>query len=194
MAKAAAIFTHISYNFASVVALTLTRCIEFVVYLVRKTVLFMTKWVIHLEFRINHKFILICSDNEQVLPTIDADQAHALLSSGHGYIDVRCVLNGLTRVLEKLPWQKINWWVWNEMNLQDAGGLWQGPRTGCSQCSLLPVSHATRSVSSPCLLREGLFGLGVILIYSIFDLPFGEYVGSSLNLYSTLRILDHNLL
>ena len=63
----------------------------------------MTKWVIHLEFLINHKFILICSDNEQVLPTIDADQAHALLSSGHGYIDVRCVLNGSTRVLEKLP-------------------------------------------------------------------------------------------
>ncbi|CAL4889885.1 unnamed protein product [Urochloa decumbens] len=30
------------------------------------------------------------SDKEQVIiPTIDADQAHALLSSGHGYIDVR---------------------------------------------------------------------------------------------------------
>ncbi|CAL5060214.1 unnamed protein product [Urochloa decumbens] len=28
------------------------------------------------------------SDKKQV-PTIDADQAHALLSSGHGYIDVR---------------------------------------------------------------------------------------------------------
>ncbi|KAG0531775.1 hypothetical protein BDA96_04G051300 [Sorghum bicolor] len=30
------------------------------------------------------------SDKEQVIiPTIDADQAHALLSSGHGYVDVR---------------------------------------------------------------------------------------------------------
>ncbi|KAG2648612.1 hypothetical protein PVAP13_1NG058100 [Panicum virgatum] len=29
------------------------------------------------------------SDKEQALPTIDADQAHALLSSGHGYVDVR---------------------------------------------------------------------------------------------------------
>ena len=78
----------------------------------------------------------------------------------------------------------------NEMNLQNAGGLWQGPRTRCSQCSILPVGHATRSVSSPCLclLREGLFGLGVILIYSMFDLPFGKYVGSSSNLYSILKI------
>ncbi|KAF8685372.1 hypothetical protein HU200_043996 [Digitaria exilis] len=29
------------------------------------------------------------SGKEQVIPTIDAEQAHALLSSGHGYIDVR---------------------------------------------------------------------------------------------------------
>ncbi|PWZ26089.1 hypothetical protein Zm00014a_001632 [Zea mays] len=30
-----------------------------------------------------------CSDKEQAVPTIDADEAHALLSSGHGYVDVR---------------------------------------------------------------------------------------------------------
>jgi hypothetical protein len=93
---------------ASIVALTLTLCVDFVVYQVQ-TVLFVTKGVIHLEFWINHKFILIFSDKEQVLPTIDADQAHALLISGHGYIDVRWVLNGSTRavlfmfLLEKLP-------------------------------------------------------------------------------------------
>ncbi|XP_066321263.1 thiosulfate sulfurtransferase 16, chloroplastic-like isoform X2 [Miscanthus floridulus] len=29
------------------------------------------------------------SEKEQAIPTIDADQAHALLSSGHGYVDVR---------------------------------------------------------------------------------------------------------
>ncbi|AQK60546.1 Thiosulfate sulfurtransferase 18 [Zea mays] len=29
------------------------------------------------------------SDKEQAVPTIDADEAHALLSSGHGYVDVR---------------------------------------------------------------------------------------------------------
>ncbi|CAN6202461.1 unnamed protein product [Urochloa humidicola] len=33
--------------------------------------------------------LTLTCDKEQVIPTIDADQAHALLSSGHGYIDVR---------------------------------------------------------------------------------------------------------
>lgn len=37
----------------------------------------------------------MCSDKEQAIPTIDADQAHALLSSGHGYVDVRCVVSEL---------------------------------------------------------------------------------------------------
>jgi len=31
----------------------------------------------------------MCREKEQAIPTIDADQAHALLSSGHGYVDVR---------------------------------------------------------------------------------------------------------
>ncbi|CAO2044593.1 unnamed protein product, partial [Urochloa humidicola] len=57
------------------------------------------------------------SDKEQVIPTIDADQAHALLNSGHGYIDVRCMQAVLFMfLLEKLPWSyerrpQINWWV-----------------------------------------------------------------------------------
>ncbi|XP_066321264.1 thiosulfate sulfurtransferase 16, chloroplastic-like isoform X3 [Miscanthus floridulus] len=38
--------------------------------------------------------------------------------------------------------------------LQDAGGLRQGACTRCSECSLLPVSHAARSVSWFCLLTD----------------------------------------
>lgn len=79
-AKAPAIFTHVSYNFDCI-------CCCFDIDLVHR----FCRVSSTNSSVCNHQFIFICSDKEQVIPAIDADQAHALLSSGHGYIDVRCI-------------------------------------------------------------------------------------------------------
>ena len=73
------------------------------------------------------------------LPMVDADEAHTLVSSGHGYLDVRWALpSSLAQHVSFLLWPMgclmdgLDVW-----NVQDVGGLRQGARRRRSQRSLL---------------------------------------------------------
>jgi hypothetical protein len=140
---------------------------------------------------------LICSDKEQVIPTIDADQARALLNSGHGYIDVRCALNWSMWVdclclLEKLPWSYDRQLQINLLSMK-----WN-ESSGCERTLTRPThlvltmfpttcqSHLKVSFLIPRLLVRTSLDWGVLFESSWYfqiELSFGNFVRFSLNLH-----------